>query len=83
VNTIPFLYIHTTFDIVMPQMFPAQGVTTYSHGNVCIVAYVSNNIHRLRSTGTFIGIILKEEDIDYPITNICEHNSIFVYTYNI
>jgi sugar lactone lactonase YvrE len=46
-----------------------QGVTTDNHDNVYIVGYFSNNIHRLRPDGTFIDIILKEEDnIEYPVT---------------
>jgi hypothetical protein len=39
-----------------------QGVTTDNHDNVYIVGCLSNNIHRLRPDGTFIDIILTEED---------------------
>ena len=52
-----------------PDLCGAWGVTTDNHGNVYIVGRISNNIHRLRPDGTFIDIILKEEDnIKAPIT---------------
>ena len=58
-----------------PDLRKAWGVTTDNHGNVYIVGRYSNNIHRLRPDGTFIDIILKDEDnIKYPIT-CCFHRN--------
>ena len=52
-----------------PDLRDTRGVTTDNHGNIYIAGCYSNNIHRLRPDGTFIDIILKEEDnIKYPLT---------------
>jgi sugar lactone lactonase YvrE len=62
-----------------PDLRGTQGVTTDNHDNVYIVGCLSNNIHRLRPDGTFIDIILTEEDnVHYPIT--CCFNAIRFYT---
>jgi len=50
-----------------PDLRGTEGVRTENYGNVYILGRGSNQIHRLRSDGTFIDIILKEEDnIEYP-----------------
>ena len=60
-----------------------MGVTTDNHGNVYIVGRYSNNIHRLRSDGTFIDIILKEEDnTKYPLTCCFNRNYRKLYVLN-
>jgi streptogramin lyase len=52
-----------------PDLRGACGVTTDNHGNIYIAGCYSNNIHRLRTVGTFIDIILKKEHIiKYPLT---------------
>jgi hypothetical protein len=60
-----------------------RDVTTDNHDNAYIVGRYSNNIHRLRPDGTFIDIILKEEDtIDNPATCCFNRNYIKLYVAN-
>jgi streptogramin lyase len=58
------------FTYSSPDLRGTMGVTTDNHGNVYIVGRYSNNIHRLRPDGTFIDIILKEEDNMLPLLHI-------------
>ena len=66
-----------------PDLRGAWGITTDNHDNVYIVGHDSNNIHRLRPDGTFIDIILKEEDnIDDPRTCCFNRNYRKLYVVN-
>jgi len=66
-----------------PDLRGARGVTTDNHGNIYIVGRYSNNIHRLRTDGTFIDIILKEEDnINDPEACWFNRNYIKLYVAN-
>jgi hypothetical protein len=66
-----------------PDLRGTWDVTTDNYGNVYIVGRRSNNIHRLRPDGTFIDIILKEEDnIEYPITCCFNRNYRKLYVVN-
>ena len=66
-----------------PDLRGTQGVTTDNHDNVYIVGCLSNNIHRLRPDGTFIDIILTEEDnVNYPITCCFNGNYRKLYVVN-
>ena len=66
-----------------PDLRGARCVTTDNHGNVVIVGCRSYNIHRLEPDGTFIDIILKEDDnIEYPEACCFNRNYRKVYVSN-
>ena len=67
-----------------PDLRDARGVTTDNHGNVYIVGSGSNNIHSLRTDGTFIDIILKKEDnIKAPVACCLSRNYRKLYVVNL
>ena len=68
-----------------PDLRGTRGVTTDNLGNIYIVSRHSNNIHRLRPDGTFIDIILKEEDNIVRRIACCfstSHRKLYVVNHN-
>ena len=69
--------------ITSPDLRGIVCITTDNHGNVYIVGYNSYNIHRFRSDGTFIDIILsKEHNIRCPRTCCFNRNYTKLYVSN-
>jgi hypothetical protein len=69
--------------ITSPDLRGIVCITTDNHGNVYIVGYNSYNIHRFRSDGTLIDIILsKEHNIRCPRTCCFNRNYTKLYVSN-
>jgi hypothetical protein len=76
-NTLKMIVFHSASTV------DDKHLSTQLHDNVYIVGCLSNNIHRLRPDGTFIDIILTEEDnVNYPITCCFNGNYRKLYVVN-